>query len=74
MPIAPAAHRVRVREGGEVLATVPFDRGAFSCVLDDGPDPRITTRRSSATSNGRPDRHRRPVPGAPPSRVTKAAG
>ncbi|WP_222131236.1 SMP-30/gluconolactonase/LRE family protein [Pseudonocardia sp. C8] len=35
------AHCVRVREGGEVLATVPFDRGAFSCVLDDGPDPRL---------------------------------
>lgn len=26
---------VRVREGGEVLATVPADRGAFDCVLDD---------------------------------------
>jgi sugar lactone lactonase YvrE len=32
---ADVAHRrcVRVREGGEVLATVEFDRGAFSCAL-----------------------------------------
>jgi sugar lactone lactonase YvrE len=30
-------HCVRVREGGEVLATVPLDRGAFACMLG-GPD------------------------------------
>jgi sugar lactone lactonase YvrE len=27
------AHCVRVREGGEVLATVALDRGAFACML-----------------------------------------
>ncbi|SCL27498.1 Sugar lactone lactonase YvrE [Micromonospora rhizosphaerae] len=32
---------VRVREGGEVLATVGFDRGAFACVLSRGRDPRL---------------------------------
>lgn len=35
------AHCVRVREGGEVLATIDFDRGAFSCVLDDDPAPHL---------------------------------
>jgi sugar lactone lactonase YvrE len=30
---------VRVREGGEVLATVQLDRGAFACMLG-GPDRR----------------------------------
>lgn len=34
-------HCVRVREGGEVLATVGFDRGAFACVLSRGDDPRL---------------------------------
>jgi sugar lactone lactonase YvrE len=29
---------VRVAEGGEVLATVPLDRGGFACMLDDA-DP-----------------------------------
>ncbi|MCK9899549.1 SMP-30/gluconolactonase/LRE family protein [Frankia sp. Cpl3] len=32
---------VRVREGGEVLAVVGLDRGAFSCTLSRGPDPRL---------------------------------
>ena len=32
---------VRVREGGEVLGTVELDRGAFSCTLSRGPDPRL---------------------------------
>ena len=32
---------VRVREGGEVLASVGFDRGAFACVLSRGRDPRL---------------------------------
>jgi sugar lactone lactonase YvrE len=32
-------HCVRVREGGEVLATVDLDRGAFACMLG-GPDGR----------------------------------
>jgi sugar lactone lactonase YvrE len=34
-------HCVRVREGGEVLATVSTDRGAFSCTLSRGVDPRL---------------------------------
>ena len=32
---------VRVREGGEVLATVGLDRGAFACALSRGRDPRL---------------------------------
>jgi sugar lactone lactonase YvrE len=34
-------HCVRVREGGEVLATVDLDRGAFACALSRGADPRL---------------------------------
>ena len=34
-------HCVRVREGGEVLATVGLDRGAFACALSRGEDPRL---------------------------------
>jgi sugar lactone lactonase YvrE len=34
-------HCVRVREGGQVLATVSMDRGAFACVLSRGEDPRL---------------------------------
>ncbi|MBO0786686.1 MAG: SMP-30/gluconolactonase/LRE family protein [Actinobacteria bacterium] len=34
-------HCVRVREGGEVLATVGLDRGAFACALSRGQDPRL---------------------------------
>jgi sugar lactone lactonase YvrE len=34
-------HCVRVREGGEVLATAVMDRGAFACVLSRGADPRL---------------------------------
>jgi sugar lactone lactonase YvrE len=34
-------HCVRVREGGQVLATVDFDRGAYACALSRGPDPRL---------------------------------
>jgi sugar lactone lactonase YvrE len=32
---------VRVREGGEVLATASLDRGAFSCALSREQDPRL---------------------------------
>lgn len=32
-------HCVRVHEGGEVLATVELDRGAFACALSRGEDP-----------------------------------
>jgi sugar lactone lactonase YvrE len=34
-------HCVRVREGGEVLATVEWDRGAFACTLSRGGDPKL---------------------------------
>jgi sugar lactone lactonase YvrE len=34
-------HCVRVREGGQVLADVKLDRGAFACTLSDGEDPRL---------------------------------
>jgi sugar lactone lactonase YvrE len=35
------AHCVRIREGGQVLATVDLDRGAFSCVVEQSSDPRL---------------------------------
>ncbi len=34
-------HCVRVREGGEVLATVELDRGAFACALSREDNPRL---------------------------------
>jgi len=34
-------HCVRVIEGGEVLATVDLDRGAFACALSRGDDPQL---------------------------------
>jgi len=34
-------HCVRVREGGQVLASVEWDRGAFACALSRGQDPRL---------------------------------
>ena len=34
-------HCVRVREGGDVLATVNLDRGAFACALSRGDDPQL---------------------------------
>ena len=34
-------HCVRVREGGEVLATVSLDRGAFACALSREANPRL---------------------------------
>jgi sugar lactone lactonase YvrE len=34
-------HCVRVREGGEVLATVSLDRGAYACVLSREENPRL---------------------------------
>jgi sugar lactone lactonase YvrE len=34
-------HCVRVREGGDILATVGLDRGAFACALSRGQDPRL---------------------------------
>jgi sugar lactone lactonase YvrE len=34
-------HCVRVREGGQVLATAALDRGAFACALSRGNNPRL---------------------------------
>jgi sugar lactone lactonase YvrE len=34
-------HCVRVREGGDILGTVDLDRGAFSCTLSRGGDPKL---------------------------------
>ena len=34
-------HCMRLREGGEVLDTVSFDRGAFACILSRADDPRL---------------------------------
>ena len=34
-------HCVRIREGGEILATVELDRGAFACALSRGGDPEL---------------------------------
>jgi sugar lactone lactonase YvrE len=34
-------HCIRVREGGQVLATLDWDRGAFACALSRGQDPRL---------------------------------
>jgi sugar lactone lactonase YvrE len=34
-------HCVRVREDGEILATVDLDRGAFACALSRGASPRL---------------------------------
>lgn len=34
-------HCVRIREGGEVMATVDLDRGAFACALSTGADPKL---------------------------------
>ena len=34
-------HCVRVREGGDVLAVVDLDRGAFACALSRGDDPQL---------------------------------
>jgi sugar lactone lactonase YvrE len=34
-------HCVRTREGGEILATVELDRGAFACILSRGDKPHL---------------------------------
>jgi len=63
-------HCVRIREGGDVLATVEFDRGAFACALSRGHDPRLfvvgQTWRGPETSqpSGRVVAFRAPAPGA----------
>jgi sugar lactone lactonase YvrE len=45
-------HCVRVREGGEVLATLDLDRGAFACVLSRGDDPRLFVVGQAWTGTG----------------------
>ena len=35
------SHCVRIREGGETLATLDLDRGAFACILSRGEQPRL---------------------------------
>lgn len=63
-------HCVRVREGGEVLATVGLDRGAFACALSRGQDPRLFVvgqawgGPQSAAPSGRVVAFPAPAPGA----------
>jgi sugar lactone lactonase YvrE len=38
---------IRVREGGEVVETVPVERGAYACMLDDSGTLYIATAESS---------------------------
>ncbi len=63
-------HCVRVREGGEVLATVDLDRGAFACALSRGEDPhlfvvgQIWGRPDSSEPSGRVVAFPAPAPGA----------
>jgi sugar lactone lactonase YvrE len=45
-------HCVRVNEGGEVLATLGLDRGAFACVLSRGENPQLFV--VGQTFEGRP--------------------
>jgi sugar lactone lactonase YvrE len=58
-------HCVRMREGGEVLATVDLDRGAFACA-EPGPGPAPVRRRRELrrTRAGAAQRAGRGVPGA----------
>jgi hypothetical protein len=66
----PIQHCVRVREGGEVLATVNLDRGAFACALSRGQDPRLFVvgqnwgGPESSEPTGRVGAFRAPAPGA----------
>jgi hypothetical protein len=52
-------HCVRIREGGEVLATVGLDRGAFACALSRGP----RTRGCLSSARVGADPSRRNLPG-----------
>jgi sugar lactone lactonase YvrE len=47
-------HCVRVREGGQVLATVDLDRGAFACVLSRGDQPRLFVTAQTWTGGSQP--------------------
>jgi sugar lactone lactonase YvrE len=55
-------HCVRVREGGEILAVADLDRGAFSCALSRGPEPRLFVVGQTGTGPG-------PGPGEPAGQV-----
>ncbi len=63
-------HCVRVREGGEVLATVEFDRGAFACTLSRDDNPRLFVvgqhygGTESSEPTGRVVAYPAPAPGA----------
>jgi sugar lactone lactonase YvrE len=63
-------HCVRVREGGQVLATASMDRGAFACALSRGEDPRLIVvgqhygEPQSAQPSGRIVAFPAPAPGA----------
>jgi len=74
---------VRVREGGEVLATVNLGRGAFACALSRGQDPRLLVvgQNSGGPGPARPSRWRRagsarcrPSRTACPSRAERVGG
>jgi sugar lactone lactonase YvrE len=54
----PAKHCVRVREGGEVLQTLEFDRGCFACVLggEAGTTLFVMAAEFAGTSNTAPGR------------------
>jgi sugar lactone lactonase YvrE len=49
-------HCIRVREGGQVLATADLDRGAFACALSRGEDPRlfVTCQHYGETQSAQP--------------------
>jgi len=47
-------HCVRVREGGQVLATFTLDRGAFACALSRGDQPRLFVTAQTWTGGSQP--------------------
>ena len=58
-------HCVRVRAGGQVLAAVNTDRGAFACTLSRGHDPQLFVVGQNFGGPGPPSpRAGRGVPGA----------
>ena len=61
-------HCVRVREGGEVVATVNLDRGAFACALSRGHDPHlfVVGQNFRSARPARADRMRYRRAGRPP--------
>jgi sugar lactone lactonase YvrE len=48
-------HCVRVKEGGQVLATIGLDRGAYACILSRGEHPRLFV--VGQAFDGRPSPH-----------------